>query len=955
MAMDAAHRAGIVHRDLKSANILFSVDGIPKVTDFGLAKRLEAEEGQTQTGQIMGTPSYMAPEQARGDTKLAGPPADIYALGAMLYEMLTGRPPFKGVSAMDTVKQVLEHDPVSPSRVQYHVPRDLETICMKCLQKDPRKRYATAQEMANDLNRYLRGEPIKARRTPPHELAIKWVKRRPAKATALAFMSAGLLGLVCYGAWYWNHQQYLERLAERHLARVRDETGEDLYRAQDAITRKAWTSANSVLSARRALLVEEKHPALKSLTERTAQMLAGVDSSINAEQALQAEEKAKIAVQERYRRFLEERSEAFFRHTQSDFKAVDENSLVTTLLPESDFDKTRKAAEAALSVFGDRRADNEWNLGELPPSLSTEQKAEVLDGCYELLMVLADELSSQNAAQADRALNILDCAMRFRPDRPRAYHIQRASILEVKNDRAGADRELAEAAVLPPTTALDYFLIGQDDYKHRRIADAIDDFDIVLRLKPDHFWAKCVQAICFIQTTRYDAAKSNLIGCIQAEPELAWLYVLRGFASGQLGARNLKLVATSPGRETDLKKVADSEFDKAETDFQAAFQKLRRAPDTSLSYVALVNRGLCRYLRGNFDEAVQDFLTAIQTKQDPNAYANLAFVYRAQGKPDQALIEFDKAITLKPDWAALYRGRAQIRQDRPGATPADRAAAVADLKMAIRKEKADNRVVALDRTNLAKLFYLDEQYPDALNEAKLALEVFPEFVDAQVVEIQVLLKLRHYDEVIRACDNAITMGKKSAVVYELRGLARAARNDYAGAVQDYSRALEIRPHDARLLVHRGWAYLLFDSPKPALVDFEDAVKVNPTDADARNGRGMAHARLGDHRAAVANAREALKLGNANSRVTYNAARIYAIAASAAAAELGAEKSRVGRPISSHYQDVAVQLIREAMEQEPPAKRAGFWQDAIEPDPALKAIRRRLNYQTLIAPEWKPGL
>ncbi len=167
MAMDAAHKVGILHRDLKSANILFSADGIPKITDFGLAKRLEDDEGQTHTGQVMGTPSYMAPEQARGDTKLAGPPADIYALGAMLYEMLTGRPPFKGVSAMDTMKQVLEQEPVSPSRMQFHIPRDLETICMKCLQKEPKKRYATAREMADDLSRYLRGEPIKARRTPP--------------------------------------------------------------------------------------------------------------------------------------------------------------------------------------------------------------------------------------------------------------------------------------------------------------------------------------------------------------------------------------------------------------------------------------------------------------------------------------------------------------------------------------------------------------------------------------------------------------------------------------------------------------------------------------------------------------------------------------------------------------------------------------------------------------------
>ncbi len=163
MAMDAAHRENIVHRDLKSANILFSADGIPKITDFGLAKRLETDEGQTHTGQVMGTPSYMAPEQARGDTKSAGPPADIYSLGAMLYEMLTGRPPFKGISALDTMKQVIEQDPISPSRIQYRVPRDLETVCLKCLQKEPRKRYASAIEMAEDLSSLPpRGEPIKA-------------------------------------------------------------------------------------------------------------------------------------------------------------------------------------------------------------------------------------------------------------------------------------------------------------------------------------------------------------------------------------------------------------------------------------------------------------------------------------------------------------------------------------------------------------------------------------------------------------------------------------------------------------------------------------------------------------------------------------------------------------------------------------------------------------------------
>jgi len=201
-AMHAAHEQGVIHRDLKPANVLLAKDGTPKVTDFGLAKKLD-EVGQTATGAVMGTPSYMAPEQAgmgspgrKPGESTVGPLADVYALGAILYECLTGRPPFKAATALDTVLQVISDEPVPPRQLQSRTPRDLETICLKCLQKEPRKRYASAKALAGDLRRFQAGEPIKARPVGRVERAMKWVRRKPMVAALLAVMLLAAVGWV---------------------------------------------------------------------------------------------------------------------------------------------------------------------------------------------------------------------------------------------------------------------------------------------------------------------------------------------------------------------------------------------------------------------------------------------------------------------------------------------------------------------------------------------------------------------------------------------------------------------------------------------------------------------------------------------------------------------------------------------------------------------------------------
>jgi tetratricopeptide (TPR) repeat protein len=924
-AIHTAHLAHVVHRDLKPSNVLLAEGPevplrhcTPKISDFGLAKKLDAaESGPTGSRGVVGSPPYMAPEQARGDSRAVDCRTDVYALGAILYELLTGRPPFLDASVEMTLLGVLTEHPVPVRRLQPKVPRDLETVCLKCLEKEPQSRYSSALALAEDLRRFRAREPVVARRAGALEWTIKWARRQPAWAALAALALLLLLGTLV-----------AVPLGIAGLRAVANEARADANRMRSAAEAERTRAVCVEWLRQGELAMKRRHTQAKDL-EEARRLFINARDRISDQDArdnthlrnLRADAQRQLNALDRRMQASEDYHAVFRQRDRAPFLLY---GGAITGTESDDRLRARKAAHAAvrqaLALHG--WPDNMPAAVEQAPFGSSRKEALRL-GLYEQCVVLAetvapwpDEPPDQRRQKAAETLDILGRAAALAPG-GRVLYLHRARYLALQGDAEAALAERRIAAAQMRRTPSDWFLEGCDlAFEERQLPKALDCFNEALRLQPDLFWAHFFRAVVSQKLHCLAEARSSLAVCAVLQPDFIWTYILRGSLSGLA-----------------------NDFDAAADDFARA-EKLLSAEDRSARYVLLVNRGFVALRKREPTKAAALLKEAVGLCPElHSAYVNLAEAYALQEDYVAAVGQMGRAIALQPGLAELYSTRARMQLKRK-----DSAGALRDLDEAIRlaATSTPRRAQARDHFERALVLYHQHREPQALLACREALALAADDSAAQRLHGEIQMRLGCYEEALAAFDRAgePSKGGEAAEFFRQRGRARAALHDAPGAVEEYTRAMKW-VKDAEMHAARGWAYLDAGAPSLAKLDFEAAIRLNPDHGGSYNGRGLARVQLGDHRGA-ADAEEALRHGPESWQRRYHAARVFARAAGVVDAT-----RPVGAPqLRTHYQDRAIACLRDALNLYPARERARS-ASRVLCDPAFLSVTQNSGFMRLL--------
>jgi serine/threonine-protein kinase len=778
--MQAAHDKGVIHRDLKPANVLLAEDGTPKVTDFGLAKKLD-ERGQTQTGSVMGTPSYMAPEQAGGKSRELGPACDIYALGAILYECLTGRPPFRAATPLDTVLQVVSDEPVPPRQLQSKMPRDLETICLKCLRKEPARRYATAADLADDLHRFQAGEAIRARPVGQLERAIKWVRRRPAVAALTVGLAATVLLLVVGGSgaavWYANDRagRKIEQ-AQRHVEEQRHE----LQRAED--------------QKRRELLRQQEQ---KHQEERNRM---AVQAAVAQAKELQAK-----ALWRQARNLLKQQLELLGAEADVPLRHEVQAALGHVAVAET-LDRIRSNKMLVI--------DGKVNYASAPPAFA----AAFLDLGLDFKAGEESALVARLAASPLRQelLAALDDWLIEEPDaqlRSRLCQVTakltgqawRAELAGILGDKTKLQAVLTQVPADEMTPAL---LAGLCRQLHGRGGNGMALLESAVLRHPTDFWLLLeLQNAYFHRDKKFSAQSIGVLyACLAVRPESVIAWTELGLALKDKGDREGAIAAYREAVRLDPSLtvahlcLGAALYEKG--DVEGAIASLQEAihlnPKMSATHIVL---GLALEAKGDLEGAISAYREAIGLgAKDAKTYNNLGIALRAKGDVEGALAAYQEALRLAPKVAVLHHNVGRALQDM-----GDVEGAIVAFRNAIR---------------------LDPKY--AVAHRNLGI---------------VLAAKNDVDGAIAAYKDAIRLDAKDAVAHNGLGLALRATGDLDGAIAAYKDAIRLNPKGAAAHMNLAMVFQQQQRFLDSVLYYQEAFAKDATLADnLQAGHRLAAAR-----------------------------------------------------------------------------------------------------------------